>query len=66
MSIEAVKHIIATIFSAQNALRELAPDFKWSGMGNLLGDYGEYLCINHYKLIKAPAGSNGFDATTQS
>ena len=24
MSIEAVKHIIATIFSAQNALRELA------------------------------------------
>ena len=45
MSINAVKHIIATVFSAQNALRELAPEFKWAGMGNLLGDYGEYVCI---------------------
>ena len=65
MSINAVKHIIATVFSAQNALRELAPDFKWAGMGNLLGDYGEYVCIENYNLTKAPAGSNGFDATTE-
>ena len=65
MSSEAVKHIIATIFSAQNALRELAPDFKWAGMGNLLGDYGEYICIEKYNLNKAPAGSDGFDAITE-
>ena len=39
MSADAVKHIMATIFSAQNALRDLAPDFKWAGMGNLLGDF---------------------------
>jgi len=65
VSINAVKHIIATVFSAQNALRELAPDFKWAGMGNLLGDYGEYVCIENYNLTKAPAGSNGFDATTE-
>ena len=65
MSINAIKHIIATVFSAQNALRELAPDFKWAGMGNLLGDYGEYVCIENYHLTKAPAGSNGFDATTE-
>ena len=65
MSSEAVKHIIATIFSAQNALRELAPDFKWAGMGNLLGDYGEYICIEKYNLNKAPAGSDGFDALTE-
>lgn len=62
MSVEAVRHIIATMFSAQNALRELAPDFKWAGMGNVLGDFGEYVCIKAYGLTKAPAGSDGFDA----
>ena len=64
MSVEAVKHIIATVFSAQNALRELAPEFKWTGMGNLLGDYGEYVCIQKYGLTKAMPGSSGYDATT--
>ena len=62
MSVKAIKHIMATVFSAQNALRELAPEFKWAGMGNLLGDFGEYVCIEVYGLEKAPAGSNGFDA----
>ena len=62
MSSEAVKHIIATRFSAQNALRDLAPNFRWAGMGNLLGDYGEFYCIENYGLTKAPPGSAGFDA----
>lgn len=62
----AVQHIMATLFSAQNALRSLAPEFKWAGLGNLLGDYGEYVAIKAYGLIKAPAGSNGYDATTPS
>lgn len=62
MSVEAVRHIIATMFSAQNALRVLAPEFKWAGMGNVLGDYGEYVGIAAYELTKAPAGSDGFDA----
>ena len=44
---------------------ELAPDFRWKGLGNLLGDYGEYVCIENYNLTKAPAGSDGFDATTE-
>jgi hypothetical protein len=66
MSKEAVKHIMATIFAAQNALRELAPEFKWAGMGNVLGDYGEYICITEYKLSKAPPGSDGFDAVTDA
>jgi len=65
MSINAVKDIMATIFSAQNALREVAPEYKWSGLGNVLGDYGEYACIDKYNLIKAPAGSVGFDAYTE-
>ena len=62
--VEAVQHIMATLFSAQNALRSLAPDFKWAGLGNLLGDYGEFVAIEHYGLMKAPPGSDGFDATT--
>jgi hypothetical protein len=62
--IEAIKHIIATVFSAQNALRSLAPDYKWAGMGNLLGDYGEFVCVEAYGLTKAPPGSDGYDALT--
>ena len=50
---EAIRHIIATIFSAQNALRSLAPEFKWTGLGNLLGDFGECVAIEHYGLKKA-------------
>ncbi len=61
---EAIKHILATLFSAQNALRSLAPEFKWAGLGNLLGDYGEFVCIEHYNLAKAPSGAAGYDALT--
>jgi len=64
MSIEAIKRIMATVFSAQNALRSLAPEYKWAGMGNLLGDYGEFICVEAYGLTKAPPGSNGYDALT--
>lgn len=60
----AVQHIMATLFSAQNALRALAPEFRWAGLGNLLGDYGEYVAIEAYSLAKAPSGANGYDATT--
>ena len=55
---------MATIFAAQNALRDIAPEYNWAGMGNLLGDYGEYVCMKKYNLTKAPGGSEGFDATT--
>ncbi len=61
---EAIRHIMATLFSAQNALRSLAPEFRWAGLGNLLGDYGEFLAIQHYGLTKANSGSAGYDATT--
>lgn len=60
----AVKHIIATIFAAQNALRDLAPGQRWTGMGNLLGDYGEYIALHNYNLKKAPSGADGYDAVT--
>ncbi len=61
---EAVKHIVATIFSAQNALRDLAPQQRWTGMGNLLGDYGEYIALSNYNLKQAPSGADGYDAIT--
>lgn len=61
-AVRAVQHIMATLFSAQNALRELAPDFRWAGLGNLLGDYGEFVAIEAYGLQKAAAGSGGYDA----
>ena len=61
---EAVKHIVATIFSAQDALRDLAPEQRWAGMGNLLGDYGECIALANYNLKKAPSGADGYDAVT--
>ena len=43
-------------------MRSLAPEFKWTGLGNLLGDFGECVAIEHYGLTKAESGSSGFDA----
>jgi hypothetical protein len=63
--IEAIRHIMATLFSAQNALRSLSPEFRWAGLGNLLGDYGEFVAIEHYGLTKAGSGAAGYDAITQ-
>ena len=62
---EKIRKIFESIFQSQEDLRGLAPEFKWTGMGNLLGDYGEFLAINQYNLEKAPAGSGDFDALTQ-
>jgi hypothetical protein len=51
--------------SPQNApSRHLLRKFKWAGLGNLLGDYGEFIATEVYGFKKAPAGSNGFDAIT--
>ena len=61
---EAVKHIVATIFSAQNALRDLAPHQKWAGMGKSSRDYGEFVALSNYNLKKGPAGADGYDAIT--
>lgn len=63
-TLDAIKSIIATFYSAQNALRALAPEFKWAGLGNVLGDYGELVTIEHYGLTKGASGSDGFDART--
>jgi len=62
--IKAVQYILGTIFAAQKALKTLAPDFMWAGMGNLLGDFGELVAIDRYGLTRAPRSSDGYDALT--
>ena len=62
--IEALKGVMASLFASQRTLKALAPEFKWAGLGNLLGDYGELVAITSYKLSKAPSGANGYDAIT--
>lgn len=62
--VEAVKGIISSLFASQRALRALAPEFKWAGLGNLLGDFGEFIATQEYGLTKASSGSNGYDAKT--
>ena len=62
--IEALKGVMASLFASQRTLKALAPEFKWAGLGNLLGDYGEFIATTVYGLKKAPSGSNGFDAIT--
>jgi hypothetical protein len=59
---EAIQHVLASIFASQRTLKVLAPEFKWAGLGNLLGDFGELVAIEAYGLIQAPPGSDGHDA----
>lgn len=63
--IEAVKGVIASLFASQRTLRAIEPGYKWAGLGNLLGDFGEFVAMHAYNLDKASPGSNGFDAKTK-
>jgi hypothetical protein len=60
--VQAIQHVLASIFASQRTLKVLAPEFKWSGLGNLLGDFGELMAIEAYGLIRAPSGTDGHDA----
>jgi hypothetical protein len=62
--IEAMKGVLASLFASQRTLKSLAPQFKWAGLGNLLGDYGEFIAVEVYGLQQAPRGANGYDALT--
>jgi uncharacterized protein DUF6998 len=63
--VEAIKGIISSLFASQRALRALAPEYKWTGLGNLLGDFGEFIAVEKYGLTKAISGSDGYDAKTR-
>jgi hypothetical protein len=62
--VEAMKGVLASLFASQRTLKSLAPQFKWAGLGNLLGDYGEFIATEVYGLQQAPRGANGYDAVT--
>jgi hypothetical protein len=61
---KAIRHVLETIFTSQKILKTLAPEYGWTGMGNLLGDYGECIAMGLYGLKKADTGSNNYDAVT--
>jgi len=63
--VEAVKAAMATIISAQKILQALAPEYNWRGMGNVIGDFGEFIATRHYGLEKAPSGTKDYDAVTK-
>jgi hypothetical protein len=62
--IQTIQHVLASIFASQRALKILAPEFNWSGLGNLLGDFGELVAIDAYSLTKSASGASGYDALT--
>lgn len=55
--IAAAQAILASIFASQRALKSLAPEYRWQGLGNLLGDFGELIATDHYGLTKALQGA---------
>jgi len=59
-----MKGVLASLFASQRTLKSLAPQFKWAGLGNLLGDYGEFIATEVYGLQQASRGANGYDALT--
>lgn len=63
---DAITNVLETIFTSQKILRTLDGDYKWTGLGNLLGDYGECQAIHLYNLVKAKSGTHSYDALTRS
>jgi hypothetical protein len=63
--LEAMKGVLASLFASQRTLKSLAPNFKWAGLGNLLGDYGEFIAIEDaflpetLPLVETAAGRRG-------
>jgi hypothetical protein len=64
--IAAAQAILSSIFSSQKALKALAPEYKWTGLGSLLGDFGELVATDYFKLKKYASGHGNYDALTRS
>jgi hypothetical protein len=62
---KAVQSTFASIVRTRQTLKILAPDFRLTIGGNLVGDFGEFIAITEYSLIPAAKGSKDFDAQTQ-
>ena len=60
---EKVNSLVKNIFENILELNKIEPNYTWR---NYLGDYGEYVAIKKYDLIKAPTNTKNFDATTKN
>jgi hypothetical protein len=60
--IEGIKGIMGSMLTLQRSLKYLVPEYNWTG--NPLGDFGEFVAIEHYSLKKWPTGNKSFDAKT--
>jgi hypothetical protein len=59
---ESVDKCMNSIFRIQKVLFGLNDQYKWRGLGNLLGDYGEFKAMEIYELEKAEGQTADFDA----
>ena len=51
---EKVNSLVKNIFENILELNKIEPNYTWR---NYLGDYGEYVAIKKYDLIKAPTNT---------
>ncbi|WP_431673914.1 DUF6998 domain-containing protein [Rhizobium leguminosarum] len=50
-----------SIFRSQEKFQKIAPVFGWRGLGNVLGDYGEYMAFRHYDIVKSRNAAKDHD-----
>lgn len=63
-TVAAAASVMVEIFAQLRRLRAIAPAYRWSGLGNVLGDYGELVVIASRGFVKAESGAGDFDAHT--
>lgn len=56
--------VINSVMAGVRIMVTIAPEWRWTGLGNFLGAYGEFIAIHDYGLKKEPNGTAGHDAIT--
>lgn len=59
---DKIKKCIKDIFLIQDKLNSLKSEYRWRGLGNLIGDYGECWAIHELGFKKANNGRKNYDA----
>lgn len=63
--LEVAKSVMKSVMASVRIMEAIGPEWKWTGLGNFLGAYGEFIAVTAYGLIKAPGNTEGHDAVTQ-
>ena len=50
-----------SVMASVRIMETIGPQWKWTGLGNFLGSYGEFIAITAYGLTKAPGGTEGHE-----